>query len=351
MKKILCVLSLLLIILLVGCKKTITINVIGESVVLQGEQIELQCETNIENYVAKWSSSNSAIATVNANGVVTGINKGEVEITVIINEYYYKKKITVLEFDFNVYGLDTMYVGDEQVLNVTHNSKLEKTIFFSSSDENILNVDSNGNVKALNNGTANVIVNIFGYEKLFKIKVLEVGEEPVEPGDPDKPIYTPLAIIVPDYIGYTDTVHVSASREVIWTSSDESILYVNEDGEVIILDMGEVTLRATDVNNPDAYVEKKVTITSGIAPTSITVYQIDEIYEIKNGSNAQLVLSLKIEGPKEYDPRVIWKVSDESIATIDERGVLVPKKAGKVTVTVTSAIDENVKGKVVITVK
>jgi uncharacterized protein YjdB len=60
---------------------------------------------------------------------------------------------------------------------------------------------------------------------------------------------------------------------------------------------------------------------------------------------------VKIEGPKEYDPRVTWKVNDETIATIDERGVLVPKKAGKVTVTVTSIIDKNVTGKVVITIK
>ena len=89
----------------------------------------------------------------------------------------------------------------------------------------------------------------------------------------------------------------------------------------------------------------------GIDPTKLTIYQKDDNYEIKNGPNTQLLLQVKIEGPKEYDPRVTWKVSDETIATIDERGVLVPKKSGKVTVTVTSIIDNNVTGKVAITIK
>ena len=184
--------------------------------------------------------------------------------------------------------------------------------------------------------------------------VFEEGEKPVDPDEPDNPVkpeLIPLEINVPDYIGYTDLVFITANREVIWTSSNESILYVTEEGEVVILEMGVVTIRATDKNNPDAYVEKVVTITSGIAPTKLTIYQKDDIYEIKNAPNTQLLLQVKIEGPKEYDPRVTWKVSDETIATIDERGVLVPKKSGKVTVTVTSIIDNNVTGKVVITIK
>ena len=354
MKKIFSTIMFVFLLFMIGCKKTITIEIIGEDLVLQGEQVEFECKTNIENYTAKWSSSNNSVATVNSNGVVTGIGKGETEIIVTINEYYFKKKITVLEFEFNIFGLETMTVGEEQVLNITHNSKLEKTIFYSSSDKNVLTVDNNGKVTAVSKGSANVIVNIFGYEKLFKINVFEQGEKPVDPDEPDNPVkpeLIPLEINVPDYIGYTDLVFITANREVIWTSSNESILYVTEEGEVVILEMGVVTIRATDKNNPDAYVEKVVTITSGIAPTKLTIYQKDDNYEIKNGPNTQLLLQVKIEGPKEYDPRVTWKVSDETIATIDERGVLVPKKSGKVTVTVTSIIDNNVTGKVVITIK
>ena len=332
MKKIFSIMMLVVLFFMIGCKKTISIEIIGEDLVLQGEQIEFECKTNIENYTAIWSSSNSGVATVNSNGVVTGISKGEAEIMVVINDYYFKKKITVLEFEFNIFGLEAMTVGEEQMLNITHNSKLEKTVFYSSSDKTILTVDNNGKVTAVSKGTANVIVNIFGYEKLFKITVLEEGEKPVDPNIPDNPIkpgFIPLEIDVPDYIGYTDSVFVTANREVIWTSSNESVLYVTEEGEVIILEMGVVTIRATDKNNPDAYAEKVVTITSGIAPTKLTIYQLDGIYEIKNGPNAQLLLQVKIEGPKEYDPRVTWKVN----------------------VTVTSIIDKNVTGKVVITIK
>lgn len=66
------------------------------------------------------------------------------------------------------------------------------------------------------------------------------------------------------------------------------------------------------------------------------------------GGQLQLTSSV---APATANPKVAWSVSDETIATIDENGLLTAIKAGTVTVTATSVADNTIKNTKEITIK
>ena len=363
MRKLVFIFILLMSIFTFGCKKS-SLEIGGENSVLVGEQIVLFVETNLEKYDAVWKSSNESVAVVNQYGTVTGLKAGTSLITVEAEGLKAEKIITVNEFTVEVAFNEVLVEGEEMSLVVTHNSDEVKDIFYSSSDKSILDVDTYGVVKAISCGNAKITITISGIKKEIMIEVVEKINEPINPDPSDNPsenpddkddpvnppVVAPIEINIPDYISYDEMIIATANRDVIWSSSNEEILYINEMNEVIILDMGVVTIRATDVNNPDAYLEKVVTITSGVAPTELRIYQSEGIYEVKLGANSFLILKVEVIGDKLVDGRVTWSVNNESLATIDERGVLTPKKTGKVTVTVKSVLDENIVASVVVNI-
>lgn len=371
MKKLVFIFILLIFILFIGCKDS-TLSINGESSVLEGEQITLTINTNLDKYDAVWKSSNESVAVVNQYGSVTGLNAGTTLITLEAGGLKAEKIITVNEFVVEIDAKNVLVVGEETTLKVSHNSDELKEIFYSTSNETILTVNTDGVVKAVSRGTAKITVTISGIKKEVEIQVVkensnpdvpkqpddpdnpnqpDVPDNPNQPDDPEQPpVVIPIEINIPDYISYDEMIIATANREVFWSSSNENILYFNEMNEVIIVDMGIVTIRATDVNNPDAYLEKTVVVTSGVAPEKLKIYQSEGIYEVKLGANSSLILKVEVIGDKLFDGRVTWSVNKTDYATIDERGVLIPKKAGKVIVTVKSVLDENIEASIEITI-
>lgn len=90
------------------CKVTVTVKQTGiarsgsqEKTVSLGKTLKLKVAKvpadATDNYAIKWTSSNEAVATVSANGTVTGVSLGEAEITATSNGWTVKYKITVAE--------------------------------------------------------------------------------------------------------------------------------------------------------------------------------------------------------------------------------------------------------------
>lgn len=117
-----------------------------------------------------WSSSDTAIATVDANGKVVAKKAGEATITAKAGSLSATCKVVVSGYDETLFkaefdsSLIVLYAAEEKQTNVVlkydgevFNSASGKT--FESSDTAVATVDENGKITAVSEGTAKITVN------------------------------------------------------------------------------------------------------------------------------------------------------------------------------------------------
>lgn len=133
----------------------------------KGKDITLNATTTpAEGVTVKWASSDSQVATVDANGKVTGVKAGEAIITATA-EMGTKKveiscKVTVTELARKVTLDNTkleMTAGEEKTLKATvegYTAASEGKVTWTTSDKTIATVDDKGKVTALNEGTVKI---------------------------------------------------------------------------------------------------------------------------------------------------------------------------------------------------
>ena len=204
----------------------------------------------------KWSSSDETIATVNENGTVKGIKAGNATITVktLDGSVSASKTIKVIakgeEKITNLKILDKNpsvkmgeYVGIE--IEVTPGSLINTPLTWTSSNKSIATVSEKGVVKGIKEGTATITVkspdgNVSAstvvtviYKDISKITKIELTDENPE-------------VIVGKYIGLGRTITPKAAvgSPLVWTSSDESIATVDQNGLVKGIKAGAVTITA-----------------------------------------------------------------------------------------------------------
>lgn len=114
-----------------------------------------------------WSTSDSSIATVSNNGLVTAVASGSAVVTVTTTVGSYtatcsvevSEPVAVTSVTLDESTLD-ITVGQTRQLTATvlPNNATDKSVTWSSSNNNIATVTSNGLVTAVSAGTANIIV-------------------------------------------------------------------------------------------------------------------------------------------------------------------------------------------------
>ena len=126
---------------------------------------------NATNKEVTWTSSDTKIATVDKDGNVKGISEGTAIITVTSNsdssimasckvtvsKVVTEVKVTLIKLSKNTLNLD---VGASSKLGITvsPDNATNKNVTWTSSDTKIANVDNNGNVKGISEGTAIITV-------------------------------------------------------------------------------------------------------------------------------------------------------------------------------------------------
>lgn len=146
----------------IGLPESIELEVGGK------ESEALEIAKKPENGVGEitWQSSNEEVATVDENGTVTAVGKGECEVTASVNGVEAKTKVTV-----GVAATGIKLAQDSGVLTVGYSTQLKvytvpeeaaaaqaQELSYESSDEAIAVVDENGNVTAKAAGNATITV-------------------------------------------------------------------------------------------------------------------------------------------------------------------------------------------------
>ena len=118
------------------------------------------------------------------------------------------------------------------------------------------------------------------------------------------------------------------SEEILFASSDESVLIVDEDGKITGVSEGSaiVTARLAE----DTSIKAECTVT--VIPTQFGI-KLDEPYGYLNVGETK-TLSPKFVFPEGYDEKVIWESSDTTIAEVSE-GTIMAKAPGYVQINIT----------------
>ncbi|MBQ7276071.1 MAG: trypsin-like peptidase domain-containing protein [Bacilli bacterium] len=145
------------------------------------------------------------------------------------------------------------------------------------------------------------------------------------------------------------------SGEVVWSSSDESVATVDNDGWVKALKAGYTYIKVSseaDKLESQLYlivkeksggdtvekVQKKISVTGS------------QTIALESSTNSTIALTAKITNGSDTD-RILWSSSDESVATVNENGLVTGLKIGVVTIKATLSSDNSVSDSIPIIVR
>jgi uncharacterized protein YjdB len=196
-----------------------------------------------------WVSSNKTVCTVNQSGKITAVANGTAVITVMTLDQGFTAECNVTVIT-SVTGVTlnkartTLVKGSKETLTatITPESASDKSILWSSSDENVCTVDSSGNITAINAGTADITVTTKdgGFTaKCAVTVVIPVTGITVNPST--------LTIIKGNSQTLTATVtpNDATNKSLSWSSSNENIAVVDQSGKVTAVSVGTATITVT----------------------------------------------------------------------------------------------------------
>ncbi len=162
-----------------------------------GQWQRLKPQTDVEPKLFLWSSDDESVATVSGEGVVAAVGEGTCEITCLgANGASATVSITVSRAFVRgvTFDTDTLSIasGDSTYLswNVLPSYAANRGVRFSSSDESVATVQSNGYLRAISEGEATITVTTD--EGGFQARLLVTVRKP-------DPVYRALLVGIANY--------------------------------------------------------------------------------------------------------------------------------------------------------
>lgn len=119
----------------------------------------------------------------------------------------------------------------------------------------------------------------------------------------------------------------SIEEDVIWTTSDESVVTVDGSGNIRAAGVGEATITAT-------YKELKDTCSVKVLPIDVTSVSVGSIYSAIHPLE-EMQMSIIINPDNATYKNVVWSSSDSLVATVSETGLVRGVNEGQAIITAT----------------
>ena len=300
--------------------------------------------TNVDNPNISWETSNSNIVTIqkksNTEITVTGKNNGSAVITAKMDKLETKCQVTVLTSPKEIILSNTEITIDlssgnktVQITPTITPDSANKNITWTSSNTSIARVDEFGTITGISNGEATVTAKtVNGLTKICKVKV----------------VTSPTAISLNKTNAVIDTttsknmqltaVITPASANIYtgitWTSSNDNVVQVNQQGLVTGKSHGTVTITAT---GRDSMVANSVKVTVQTAPKSVALNITNKTIDLSSNERIfQLVGTISPSTANVYT-HLKYTSSDKTVADVDENtGRVTALKNGTATITVST---------------
>jgi uncharacterized protein YjdB len=316
------------------------------STLTTGQTLQLSASGNysdasIVNLTAQatWTSSDSTIATVDANGLVTAVGSGTVQITATLNGVSASASIQVSPA---LTSIDVLPSNPAIELNTTQQfmasgnysdgsqQDLTSSVKWSSSDTTIATIDQTGLASAVASGSTTITALLNGVS-----------------GTTTLTVHPPhLNSIIVDQAGMTValglTQQLSATgifsdsstaplTGVAFTSSDPTIVSIDGNGVATTHLVGSVTITATvgSVSGTGAFTVGPQTLVSvAVTPTTPS---------IPLGLQQQFIVTgtFTDNSTQQLTTGVTWASSDPTVASVDQNGLATSVAMGSANITAT----------------
>ncbi len=334
---------------------TVTVSPASASVAV-GATSGLQATVNDQNgnampgQTVTWSSNNTAAATVNSTGVVTGIAAGSATITATNSGVSGTSAITVTAGPppppvvttvtvaptsaSVVAGATTTLVAT--VKDQNGNVMTGQTVTWSTDNATAATVNSSGVVTGVAAGSATITATSSGKAGTSSVTVTAVS-----------PVVTTVTVAPTSasiVAGATTTLqatvkdqngNVMTGQTVIWSTGNPVAATVNSTGVVTGVAAGSATITATSSGKTGT---SSITVTA-VPPVVTTVTVAPTSASVVAGATTTLVATVKDQNGNVMTGQiVIWTTNNAAAATVNSGGVVTGVAAGSATITATSSV-------------
>ena len=299
------------------------ISINGDSSLILNESLLLSVTTFPVNASKEvnWSVSDTSIATINNDGVLTALKVGVVTVYASKGGISQSKLISIVYAPVSlivISGSNSVYLGSSITFAASvYPANASQDVNFYITDHTKGSINSTSGVftpLALGEVVIYAFVGSFVVEKVISI---------IYPPATDIMINGPSEVNLGSTTNYFAIVYPQfASQDVIWSVDNNSIANIDSKGSLTSLKAGEVNVIAKQGNVEYIF---KVTI----------IYLNSESIEIEGDTNIRLGSVYQYNAivlPLYSNPNVTWSVSNDTIATIDANGLLTPISVGNIIV-------------------
>ena len=314
--------------------------------------------SNATDKAVTWYSSDSTIAYVDANGLVTGIQPGSATITAVSASNVtasYDVTVTgtghidpnpVQSVALNKDSLSVVEGGsDALIATVTPSDASNQKITWTSADPSIATVNaSTGAVGGVKAGTTTVTatapsgasatatVKVTSKDAVAATSVTFTADSAVTLDQRGGATLT-LTEGGSHKVGATVSPENTTDKTLTWTSSNPTVASVSADGTVTGNMAGHASVYAK-CGGVSGNLFVVVNSTSGTVPVSGVEFEGDSAVQLNEGETH--TYKTVIYPSDASNKTVTWKSSDPSVATVDANGTVTAVKAGSTTITLTA---------------
>lgn len=281
------------------------------------------------NKALTWTSSDDTVATVDSTGKVTAKANGTATIkaTSVSNPDKYGECLVTVSVDagsvtLDITSIDTLKIGDTQQLTATvlPEEATDKTVTWTSSDDTVATVSESGLVTIMGSGTATITATTatnFAATCTITVKIpvtkVEVNKatDTLVLGNDKFAIY--YASVTPDNATVTT---------VVWSSSDDTIATVDQNGKVTPVSGGVVTIKATAQDDETLFDSITITVVAEVNSISLN----NTALNLTEGETANLTVTVLPDTAT--DKSVTWVSTNSSVADVDTNGKVTAVSAG-----------------------
>ena len=293
-----------------------------------------------------WTSSDESVATVDSRGQVSGKSRGTATIlccaednefirnTIFVNVVLPVTKVTIpTEVEMAISESDVKPVTMQLVCGFEPEEAYDKTVEWTSDNEEVVTVDAGGMLTAVGPGSAKVTVSSSdGYSDhpiTAECKVtVRLQVSSIEPESDSLVIDKNKT----QRISYVILPENASQQTVEWVSSDPDIVMVNSRGEVTAKACGTATVTCSSTDGSDVSASIEITV-------------VQRVTELRWEDNTAIVLNVSDSIKPEVrvlpedatDKTLTWESSDPSVLLVTGDGKITAVRSGTAKITCTAA--------------